>query len=586
MDFSEIILESRVDEFKTKYGKKYSPEQLDKIVDNVPKKFLDWVGKHFESINFQTNFQSLVQYLREFEKISSNLPLTDINSYKNITELYNALHEYANKPRRNVRKVEGGNVVHEDDRFFVVNPLTHDASCYYGKGTKWCTAADSDYQFKQYNQDGKLFYILDKTKSTSDPLYKIAVLKKFDGNVIVYDAKDEETKILPAILGKEKYDEIMGNINSYLEQEYSEQLKIYRDKELAKKENERLNKLRAQAILREKQDAAEERRTEGEWELGPNCSEEGLKAHALLNQLVDDNEVEVLTNEDRIEIQRLKDEIERLQAEYDADEEVRTDLLNEISDLEDEVEEYKNKIDVYNVIPVGSHYDLTQFEVFNSNVDGNTYGVGDEDEMQSSCYDYVDQLIDDIGYNGFSNGFARDYIDVDRVADYAEDVYDDDVRNNPDSYFSDEDRELSNEEEEEIEILKNRIIETQTLIDRLENEMDGGKDDDDVQEKIDEMTERIEEMESEITDIEENPSGDFPEDLITEKIDDLVSDVRDDPEEFMKTFGLNWEDYIDKDDFIQGVIDADGYGHTISSYDGNADEIYVQDKLFYIIRID
>jgi len=586
MDFSEIILESRVDEFKTKYGKKYSPEQLDKIVDNVPKKFLDWVGKHFESINFQTNFQSLVQYLREFEKISSNLPLTDINSYKNITELYNALHEYANKPRRNVRKVEGGNVVHEDDRFFVVNPLTHDASCYYGKGTKWCTAADSDYQFKQYNQDGKLFYILDKTKSTSDPLYKIAVLKKFDGNVIVYDAKDEETKILPAILGKEKYDEIMGNINSYLEQEYSEQLKIYRDKELAKKENERLNKLRAQAILREKQDAAEERRTEGEWELGPNCSEEGLKAHALLNQLVDDNEVEVLTNEDRIEIQRLKDEIERLQAEYDADEEVRTDLLNEISDLEDEVEEYKNKIDVYNVIPVGSHYDLTQFEVFNSNVDGNTYGVGDEDEMQSSCYDYVDQLIDDIGYNGFSNGFARDYIDVDRVADYAEDVYDDDVRNNPDSYFSDEDRELSNEEEEEIEILKNRIIETQTLIDRLENEMDGGKDDDDVQEKIDEMTERIEEMESEITDIEENPSGDFPEDLITEKIDDLVSDVRDDPEEFMETFGLNWEDYIDKDDFIQGVIDADGYGHTISSYDGNADEIYVQDKLFYIIRID
>ena len=93
-------------------------------------------------------------------------------------------------------------------------------------------------------------------------------------------------------------------------------------------------------------------------------------------------------------------------------------------------------------------------------------------------------------------------------------------------------------------------------------------------------------MESEITDIEEDPSGDFPEDMITAKIDDLVSDVKYDPEEFMESFGLNWEDYIDKDDFIQGVIDTDGYGHTISSYDGNADEIYVQDKLFYIIRID
>ena len=74
--------------------------------------------------------------------------------------------------------------------------------------------------------------------------------------------------------------------------------------------------------------------------------------------------------------------------------------------------------------------------------------------------------------------------------------------------------------------------------------------------------------------------------MITEKIDELVSDAKDDPEGFMETFGLNWEDYIDKDEFIKGVIDADGYGHTISSYDGNADEVYVQDKLFYVIRID
>jgi hypothetical protein len=54
----------------------------------------------------------------------------------------------------------------------------------------------------------------------------------------------------------------------------------------------------------------------------------------------------------------------------------------------------------------------------------------------------------------------------------------------------------------------------------------------------------------------------------------------------METCGLNWEDYIDKDDFIQGVIDSDGYGSCLSSYDGNSDEIYVQGQLFYVIRID
>ena len=586
MNISKILQESRVDDFKVKFSNKFSSENLQKIIENVPQKYLDWAGKNIGEINFDSNLSKLSVALKTFDKISSNLPITDINGYKSIVELINALVSYEQKPRREVRKVEGGNVVQEDDRFFVVNPLTHGASCYYGKGTKWCTAADSDYQFKQYNEDGKLFYILDKTKATSDPLYKIALLKKFDGNVIVYDAQDKETKILPTILGKEKYDEIVSNIDSYLEQEYSEQLKIYRDKELAKKEKERLDRLRTQAILREREEGAEERRTEGEWDLGPDCPEEGLRAHALLKQLIDDQDVEVLTNEDRIEIQRLKDEIERLQTEYDTDEEVRTDLLDQIFDLENEIDEFGGRIDVYNIIPIGEYYDLTQFELINSPVDGRTYAVGDEDEMQSSCYSNVEQLIDDIGYEGFSKGFASDYLDNEAIASYAEDVYDDDVRNNPDSYFSDEDRSLSDEQQEEIEILRNRIQQTETLIERLEGEMDGGEDDDETQENIDELTERIEEMESEITDIEEDPSGDFPEDMITEKIEELVSDVKDDPEGFMETFGLNWEDYIDKDEFIKGVIDTDGYGHTMSTYDGNADEVYVQDKLFYVIRID
>jgi hypothetical protein len=583
MKFSEIILESRVDEFKTKYGQKYSSEQLDKIVNNVPQKFLDWVGKHFESINFQTNFQSLVQYLREFEKISSNLPLTDINSYKNITELYNALHEYANKTRRNFKKVEGGNVVYEDDRFFIVNPLTHDSSCYYGKGTKWCTAADSDYQFNQYNQDGKLFYILDKTLPTNDPLYKVALLKKFNGDTTFYDAQDEtikKDKLIP------QSDKLLGAIDNYLEEEYGEQLKIWRDKDLAKKEKERLEKIRQQRVLDQRTEDANERRLDNEWELGPNCPDEGLKAHALLIYLVDNGEVEVWTNEERNEVLRLQTEIEQLQQQYDNSEDVETDLLDQISDLEDEIEEIKgDKIDVYNIIPTGTHYDTTEFEVINSNVDGNRYAVGDEDEMQSSSYEAVEQLIDDIGYEGFNSGFAKDHIDDDAVADYAEDFYNQDVNDNPDVYFDDSERQLSDEQEEKIEILKMRITQNQKLISNFEEQY-GEEDDESIEEKIDELTDMIVEYEDEIEEINDSPEGEFPDELIDDKVQDLVSDVRRDPENFMGEFGLEWSEYINKDEFIQAVIDTDGYGHTINSYDGSADEIYVQDQLFYVMRID
>jgi hypothetical protein len=332
---------------------------------------------------------------------------------------------------------------------------------------------------------------------------------------------------------------------------------------------------------------AQERREEGEWTLDGDCPDEGLKAHALLKYLVGNQDVSVITNEDRITIQRIKDEIETLKIEYDEDENPRVDILDRIEELEDELDDYSTSyIDVYNIVPSGSFYRTTEFEVIdNPDVEGNRYAVGDDDEMKESCEQAIESLIDDIGYEGFNAGFARDYLDEEAIADYAEDVYDSDVRDNPESYFDESDRMLSNEQEEKIKILNRRIEYNTETIKKLIEQMDG-ENDDLIQEKVDELNELSEEYSSEIEEIEEDPEGDFPEEMIDEKVEDLVSDVKNDPESFMSDFGLSWADYVDKDDFIQGVIDADGYGHTINSYDGSADEIYVNDTLFYVMRID
>ena len=169
-----------------------------------------------------------------------------------------------------------------------------------------------------------------------------------------------------------------------------------------------------------------------------------MKAHALFDWLVDNLDIEPLTNEDRIEIQRISDEIERLQLEYDNSEDVRTDLLDEISDLEDELDGFVNKVDVYNIIPIGKYYNMQEFEVINAGLDGRRYAVGDSDEMQRSAEEYVENLIDDIGYAGFSPSFARGYIDEQAVVDYAEDVYNDDVSGNPEVYLDESERELPN----------------------------------------------------------------------------------------------------------------------------------------------
>lgn len=585
MKFFELILENRVDDFKTKYGRKFTEEQLKRIVDNAPQKYLDWIGKNFDQINFNSNFNDLVNKLREFDKISSNLPLTDINSYNNLEQIAKALEQHANRSRRDYKEMEGGKVVFDDGRFFVVNPQTHQASCHYGRGTKWCTVADSDYQFKQYNDDGKLFYILDRKSDSSDPFYKIALLNKFDGEKTFFTANDERTNILPAQIGIKKYDEIMSSIEKYINSEYAEQVKIFNDKAAAKKEKERQERLRIQRIQNQRRGESDSRRMDNEWQLGPDCPEEGLKAHALLEWLVDNNDVEVKTNEDIVEIDRLKGEIERLQAEYDASEDVETDLLDEISDLEDEVQELENKVDVYNIVPTGEFYDTTEFEVIDAGLEDRRYAVGTEDEMQSSCEERVDSLIDDIGYEGFSKGFVSGYLDEDKIADYARDYLSDDVYQNPEVYLDENERELSSKQDEKIEILKMRIQRTNKEIEKLE-ELYGGEVDDEVDSKIEELNDLITEYEEEIEEIESDPDGEFPDDLVEEKIDELVDDVRRDPESFLNEHGLDSNEFINKDEFIQAVIDADGFGHTLNSYDGNADEIKIQNQWFWVMRID
>jgi len=590
MNIKEILYESKVDDFKLKYQQKFGSENVDRIVSMVLPKYLEWVGKHLDSIGFDDKFHKLTGALNKFNKIYSNLPITDINGYKSVDELINAISDYEKKERRVYQEVQGGNLVYEDERFYVVNPLTHEASCYYGSGTKWCTAAQSDERFNEYNIDGKLFYVLDKRLQTSDPYYKVAILRKFDGGESYWDARDTPFN-KGWILNTDEYNNIEKEIVEYMGSEFSEQIKVFSDKEAAKKEKERLERVRLAQILRQKEEEAEERRLDGEWELDSDCPEEGLKAHALLEWLVDTSDVNVLTNEDKIEIQRLKDEIERLNAEYDAGEGPNTELLDEISDLEDELTELQEKIDVYNIIPLDDdYYSMSRFEVINGGLDDREYAVGTDDEIHSSCYETVENKIENDGvYDGFSKHVLYDNIDTDYVRSYAEDMFNEFVYNEPNSYFDESERELSARQIENIQILKNKIEKLEQLIEKLE-EKQSYEDDEEIyaeyEEKIDELKENLEEINDEITEIEENPDGDFPDSLIEEKVEELVEDAVKDEIRFIRDWDLSIERFIDKDSLIEDVISQDGYGLTINSCDGNADEVYVNGKLYYVIRLN
>lgn len=262
-----------------------------------------------------------------------------------------------------------------------------------------------------------------------------------------------------------------------------------------------------------------------------------------------------------------------------------SEIEQEIQDIEEEIGDVDQKIDVYNIIPdTGYHYNMTTFEVIG--LEGREYAVGTESETQSSAEEYVEQLIDDVGYDGFRESFVENYIDEDQVRNYAEDFYEQDVRDNPEAFFNDDERTLSDDQNEEIQILEKKIGNLQIQKQNYENTLENIEDEEqieDLEEKISELDETIEEIETEIEDIKNDPQGDFPQDLIDEKVKELVDDAVYDPRSFLENWGLEINDFIDKSSFVEGVINEDGYG-VLSSYDGVADEVIILNQTYYVVR--
>ena len=602
MSLVQIILEGRKEDFAKKFSNKFTEEQLRAIIDKsdvLPgqHKYLNFLGKVVNPKNFNPDLNIVVKLLEKFSTVSQNLSLKDINQYDKISTLKKVLDDYDNRIRREIKTVDDADVVYEDNEMTVVSPKTHKSSCYFGSGTKWCTAASDSGHYDRYNQDGKLFYFVSKTKPTSDPTYKVALLKKFDGTETYYNAPDDSFRT-GWIFGTEKLEKILSRINSYISTTFADQLKIWNDKELAEKERQRLNREANERVQRQKLELAERRRESNDWDL-EDTDDIGLRANALFKYLVSINNLQELTLENKSEIARIENEITRLQAEYDNDEEVRGDLLDEISELEDELDEYKELTDVYTLLPVQyGHYGLTQFE---NMVDGTEWAVGDESEMEQASLSAVESLLDDIGFEGFNPSFIENHIDEDGVESYIRDFFNHDVYDSPESYLDDDNKEISSSQKQEIAELRQEEIELDTKRNELETQKeayDTGNEDweeqyDAFNDMISEIEDRLLEIPDEIEEINDNPDGDYDEDAIEKVIDDRVSEYTSNIESFVNNFigveYLQWildHDFIDKDAFIESVVDSDGYGISLNSYDGDVNEEVIDGRTYYIIRVN
>jgi hypothetical protein len=331
-------------------------------------------------------------------------------------------------------------------------------------------------------------------------------------------------------------------VEQYLEDQFGEQLEIWKNVELAEKERQRQNRMERERILLQKRNEAEERRLNGEWDLSnPNIDEEGLKANALLNYLIETGEVE------------------------------------------DDDPDDDNYMDVYNIIPAGVYYSTSEFEIIdNDDLESNRYAVGTDYEMDSSSVSYLEDVINDDGVGAYNRDFLYDFIDKEAVIEYALEYYQNDIRDNAEDYFDESLRMLSSRQQERVDLFRNKIEQNEKLINLFKEKGNTEW----FSKKITELEEINEEYLEEIGYIESDPDGDFPEEIINEKIEDNVNWVKQNITGFLDDFGLNYDDFINEKELIRGIINHDGYGQILNHYDGGAWDISVKGELFYVMRID
>jgi DNA repair exonuclease SbcCD ATPase subunit len=338
-------------------------------------------------------------------------------------------------------------------------------------------------------------------------------------------------------------------------------------------------RIREKQELNDKLGEQESLRDSDEWALEQG-DETGEKAHALFDNLVSLGEIEPLSDEDIEKLTILRRKLQDLEQEYeglDDNDERAYELQETIDETQTEIEELEeNDADVYMMYASRyTHYGLQQFEVLIPGFKDREYTVGTDEEMDAAALEYAVSYIDDVGADGFSESFIEDYLDVDAIVSMAEEDYDYQVRENPDSYFNDDDYELTSEQEERIEQLESQIedLEQQKL------ELDS--DDENYYDYEEDLDNQIEVLQEELDNIEVDTEP--TEDMIDNMVESLVRDVRRDPLDYLKNYGLDFKEYVDEDALAQGLVDSDGWG-MMNSYDGQYDSEEVNGVTYYIMR--
>jgi hypothetical protein len=184
-----------------------------------PKNELDEIIKRMVFKWAQPKLDIIKEFTEHME--ANRLEESDINKYSNWNAIKMAVNEAEIKQGLKNKK-NRIMILHQDEEWLVIKPLSIEASVNYGYGTKWCTSMkNSNSYFHKYSRDGVLLFVINRKNGVKYAFYsspkEYSVWTTTDARI-----DSMETTIPFDLLGKIKgwtnFDEVGPNYN-YFEDE-------------------------------------------------------------------------------------------------------------------------------------------------------------------------------------------------------------------------------------------------------------------------------------------------------------------------------------------------------------------------------
>jgi hypothetical protein len=164
-----VLTEGRLEDVKVKYpGHEAGIDNLSKHDPSGNNKYLAWMAKSV--LDQGSSPKHVIDAINYFHTNVVRFEKKDINQYKTLQELLNAVEVAKAKVSKKEVKEQGVEKIYDDENVTVVHPKTHAASCKYGANTKWCvTMKNNPDYFRSYSSQGPLFFFMDKRRLPNEP---------------------------------------------------------------------------------------------------------------------------------------------------------------------------------------------------------------------------------------------------------------------------------------------------------------------------------------------------------------------------------------------------------------------------------